>query len=103
MLSPFLAWFLSSAKMSSCLRMRLAPSTSFLDAISRSSPTCRFLRSDRCINFDSVWVDSGEEGGETTPASGAPVSGCGAGGLSPGRLRGKFGDLDMAVNKCRQL
>src|SRR5688572_13213585 len=103
MLSPFLAWFLRSAKISSCLRIRLAPSTSFLDAISSSSPTCRFLRSDRCINLDSLWIESGEEGGETTPASGIPVSGCGAGWKSSGRLRGKFAVLDVAVNKRGQL
>src|SRR6516225_8870946 len=50
MLSPFFAWFLSSAKMRSCLRIRLAPSISLVLAISTSSVTGLDLRSDRCID-----------------------------------------------------
>src|SRR5215813_831022 len=103
MLSPFLAWFLSSAKMSSCLRMRLAPSTSFLVAISRSSETWRFFRSDKCINRASLSVGAGGEEGESSPAYGTPVSGCGAGRCSSGRLREKLRGLDMAVNECGEL
>src|ERR1700681_2393519 len=49
MLSPFFAWFLSSAKIRSCLRKRLAPSISLVLAISTSSVTGLDLRSDRCI------------------------------------------------------
>src|SRR6185295_17415130 len=47
--SPFLARFFSSAKISSCLRRRFAPSISLVMAISTSSVTWRFFRSDRCI------------------------------------------------------
>src|SRR6185503_10442984 len=47
--SPFLAWLFSRAKMSSCLRRRLAPSSSAVLAVSTSSWTCLSLRSDRCI------------------------------------------------------
>src|SRR5438067_1399306 len=58
MLSPFLAWFLSSAKIRSCLRSRLAPSISLVLAISTSSVTGLDLRSDRCIG--------GRVGGQVT-------------------------------------
>jgi hypothetical protein len=47
--SPFLAWFFSSAKISSCLRSRLAPSMPLATAISSSWLTCRALSSDRCM------------------------------------------------------
>ena len=56
--SPFFAWSFSSAKIRSCFLMRLAFSTSFAVAISMSSLTCRFLRSDKCIGF--CWVEEGE-------------------------------------------
>src|SRR5258705_3690249 len=49
--SPFLARFFRSAKISSCLRSRLAPSISLAIAISTSSVTWRFFRSDRCIGY----------------------------------------------------
>src|SRR5436190_15964367 len=49
MLSPFFAWFFSSAKMRSCLRRRLAPSISLVLAISTSSVTGLDFRSDRCM------------------------------------------------------
>src|SRR4051812_40659370 len=51
--SPLLARFLSSAKISSCLRRRLALSISLVTAISTSSVTWRFFRSDKCIEVDS--------------------------------------------------
>src|SRR6266850_4748423 len=47
--SPFLARFFRSAKISSCLRMRLAPSISFDVAISSSWLTCCVFSSDKCI------------------------------------------------------
>src|SRR5262245_14345476 len=47
--SPFFARFFRSAKISSCLRMRFAPSISFDVAISSSWLTCCVLSSDRCI------------------------------------------------------
>src|SRR5689334_18798716 len=47
--SPFLAWCLRSAKTSSCLRRRLAPSSSLAIAMSTSSETCLSLRSDKCM------------------------------------------------------
>src|SRR5690349_5802453 len=107
MLSPFFAWFFSSAKMSSCLRMRLAPSTSFLTAISRSSPTWRFFKSDKCMVFlDPGWGGTAEEGGDASTASGTPAfccGSCGAGLGSPWRVGEKCGDLDVAVNKCGEL
>src|SRR5437868_4233249 len=49
MLSPFFACVLSSAKMRSCLRIRLAPSISIVLAMSRSSETCLVLSSERCM------------------------------------------------------
>src|SRR6266576_2984523 len=49
MLSPFFACVLSSAKIRSCLRMRLAPSISIVLAMSRSSETCLVLSSERCM------------------------------------------------------
>src|SRR5205085_9019626 len=49
MLSPFFACCFSIAKMRSCLRIRLAPSSSFAFAISTSSVTGLDLSSDRCI------------------------------------------------------
>src|SRR5471030_1697020 len=49
--SPFFARFFKSAKISSCLRRRLAPSISFVIDISTSSVTWRFFRSDRCIKY----------------------------------------------------
>src|SRR5438105_1751349 len=49
MLSPFLACVLSSAKIRSCLRIRLAPSISIVLAMSRSSETCVVLSSERCM------------------------------------------------------
>src|SRR5262250_2713204 len=62
MLSPFFAWFLSRAKIRSCLRIRLAPSISLVLAISTSSVTGLDLRSDRCMdgwgagrNRSSLW------------------------------------------------
>src|SRR6185295_14859149 len=118
MASPLRAWFLSSAKISSCLRMRFAPSTSFLVAMSSSSDTWRFFRSDKCIEDRcSVTDPSVEEGEDSTPASGTSASNCcwGAGRRSPWppwrspcpwppwRLREKFGGLDMAVNERCEL
>src|SRR5690348_16549601 len=47
--SPFFAWCLRRAKTSSCLRSRLAPSSSFVFAMSTSSETCLSLRSERCM------------------------------------------------------
>ena len=54
MLSPFFAWFFSSAKIRSCLRMRLAPSISFVLAMSRSSVTCLVLSSESCMGVGDV-------------------------------------------------
>ena len=54
--SPFLARFLSSAKMSSCLRIRFAPSTSYCVAISMSWLTWSCLSSESCIAFAVFWV-----------------------------------------------
>ena len=102
MLSPFLAWFLSSAKISSCLRMRFALSTSFLVAMSRSSETWRFFRSDKCIDCDPYGWER-EKRGKAASASGPPVSCRGAGRPSPESLRGRLWTLDVAVNKCREL
>src|SRR5512147_3045764 len=56
MLSPFFAWFFSRAKMRSCLRRRLAFSISLALAISTSSVTWRFLRSDRCMVAVGEWT-----------------------------------------------
>src|SRR5262249_3118937 len=55
--SPFFARFFRSAKISSCLRMRLAPSISFDVAISRSWLTCCVFSSDRCIKRPSGMND----------------------------------------------
>src|SRR5688572_3352479 len=52
MASPFLAWCLRSAKTSSCLRSRFAPSSSLALAISTSSETCLSFRSDKCIGLE---------------------------------------------------
>src|SRR5216684_1257145 len=46
--SPFFAWFLSSAKIRSCLRMRFAPSMPFDIAISTSCVTWCDFSSERC-------------------------------------------------------
>src|SRR5204862_1025536 len=55
--SPFLARFFRRAKISSCLRMRLAPSISFDVAISSSWLTCYVLSSDKCIKSPSGMND----------------------------------------------
>src|SRR5258708_12762736 len=47
--SPFFAWCFNRAKTSSCLRRRLAPSSSLVFAMSTSSDTCLSLRSDKCM------------------------------------------------------
>ena len=62
MLSPFFAWLFSSAKMRSCLRIRLAPSISFVLAISTSSVTCLALSSDRCMGGNGVEAADDERG-----------------------------------------
>src|SRR3990172_14009 len=49
--SPFFAWFLSMAKIRSCLRIRLAPSTPLRVAFSSSSETWRVLSSESCMVF----------------------------------------------------
>src|SRR5262252_8934514 len=49
MLSPFFACCFSMAKIRSCLRIRLAPSSSLVLAISTSSVTGLDLSSDRCM------------------------------------------------------
>ncbi len=61
MLSPFFAFFFSSAKMSSCLRMRLAFSMLSASAISRSWLTCNCLSSDKFMAYGgAVFYTSGE-------------------------------------------
>src|SRR6185436_332317 len=49
--SPFFAWFLSMAKIRSCLRRRLAFSMPLLVAISTSWETWWLFSSDRCIEW----------------------------------------------------
>src|ERR1700757_3602047 len=65
MLSPFFAWFFSSAKIRSCLRMRFAPSISLVLAISTNSVTGLDLRSDRCMD---VRVGGNRRGGNPATA-----------------------------------
>ena len=77
MLSPFFAWFFSSAKIRSCLRMRLAFSISLVFAISTSSVTWRFFRSERCIDGGlgktkkNNGKGEGEDGEKAAPISAA--------------------------------
>src|SRR5688500_6253142 len=120
--SPFLAWCLRSAKTSSCLRRRLAPSSSLAIAMSTSSVTCFSLRSERCIP-EEVLGEVGEQPGKTARAgdygkwkkgSGLAAScywgRCGifsAGAADGGRAnsQGEFrvSGSDVAVNESRKL
>src|SRR5689334_9581077 len=112
MLSPFFAWFLSSAKIRSCLRMRLAFSSSLALAISTSSVTWRFLRSERCIGGGGWFKPAKserEKGSVTTGRNYTPISARTAAGFNRGvplakRYRPKrLKALDGAVNKGREL
>src|SRR5437667_10281958 len=108
--SPFLARFFRSAKISSCLRMRLAPSISFDVAISSSWLTCCVLSSDKCIKRPSGMNDLRP----FERKSREPKRGGFAPGYSPlqapgGRLlnllpafAGRIVALDVAVKKCRE-
>src|SRR5688572_21275548 len=94
--------------MRSCLRMRFAPSISFLTAISTSSPTWRFFNSDKCIDGSLGVVPSGDEDSDR---------GVGAAGIGSGSTRartlaaGEASDLfrerlagsDIAVNERGEL
>src|SRR6185436_2078210 len=62
--SPFFAWCLRRAKTSSCLRRRLAPSSSLAIAMSTSSVTCFSLRSERCIAGRETDWEGWEDGPE---------------------------------------
>src|SRR5436190_17101298 len=97
--SPFLAWCLRSANTSSCLRRRLAPSSSLAIAMSTSSVTCFSLRSERCIaggGPPGSWrgTSPGDLTGRKTATAGKGV--CGTCGLVL-RLS------DVAVNEGGEL
>src|SRR5712664_657758 len=110
--SPFLARFFRSAKISSCLRMRLAPSISFDVAISSSWLTCCVLSSDKCIRRPS-----GDERPQTVRTENRePKRGGFAPEYSPFCRRRRAGcyiccrpfarrieTLDVAVKKCGEL
>src|SRR4051794_34210878 len=126
MLSPFFAWLLSSAKMRSCLRMRLAPSISIELAMSRSSLTCLALSSERCMaRAKERRIAAGTAGGtaaekrigklqcrrrkERHPSSAGPRAGVPAPetSLSDDRAPGQVGrsvtGLEIAVKERGQL
>src|SRR3989304_2096212 len=62
--SPFLARFLSRARVSSCLPSRLALSISWATAISRSWLTCRVFSSDNCIWAFAEWTRFSDDPGK---------------------------------------
>src|SRR3954467_6427404 len=104
MASPFLAWDLRSAKTSSCLRRRFAPSSSLVFAISTSSETCFSFRSDKCMPRGTCQGEKGfGRARETTRAGEAEA--LGGFGRSSERPKVKTGYriLDVAVNEGRQL
>src|SRR5512146_1510716 len=82
--SPFFAWFLSMAKMRSCLRRRFAPSIWLATAMSTSSVTWRDFNSERCIDdrikderepgwtrgLPELLLDYGEEGARGVAGAG---------------------------------
>ena len=95
MLSPFFACCFSMAKMRSCLRIRLAPSSSLALAISTSSVTGLDLSSDRCM------VARGKGGERRRAAEGN------AGKLRPGKAPGRApessgGALEPAAGPPRE-
>src|SRR5436190_12938521 len=99
--------------MSSCLRMRFAPSTSFLTAMSTSSPTWRFLRSDRCMDWScDTEMEPRERDGRKEDAcrravrQGAPYNFIFSGNAGPEGFRmrqNRVARSDMAVNKRGEL
>src|SRR5574340_720552 len=110
MLSPFLARFLSRAKISSCLRRRLAPSISLAMAISRSWVTWRGLSSDRCMAEDGATAERGV-GGRKELETGVGLSPYWAPPEDFGGRCGRGASVsertvlasEIAVNKRRQL
>src|SRR5688572_1860131 len=90
--------------MSSCLRRRFAPSTSFLTAMSTSSPTWRFFRSDRCMDCSRNTGGTRERRREEQ----RPRLNCSnlylwRSGPGVQALAGRLAKSDMAVNKRGQL
>src|SRR4026209_972953 len=109
--SPFFAWCLSMAKMRSCLRIRLAPSTPLVVAFSSRSETCRVLSSESCMLFrcdapSIEWIaasaaaDVFEKEDALDPARGC----CHRAVVQSGAVRTqRVGFLDIAVKKGGQL
>src|SRR6185436_5763211 len=109
--SPFFAWCLSMAKMRSCLRIRLAPSTPLVVAFSSRSETCRVLSSESCMLFrcdapSIEWIaasaaaDVFEKEDALDPARGC----CHRAVVQSGAVTTqRVGFLDIAVKKGGQL
>src|SRR5262245_35593462 len=109
--SPFLARFFRRAKISSCLRMRLAPSISFDVAISSNWLTCCVFSSDKCIKGPTGMNDlrpferktwGPKRGGFAPGYSWLQARAAGGSTCRPPYAR-RIESLDVAVKECRQL